>query len=76
MNCLHGACGETTRARGGCCQPDVVDPVDALRELGGLVVLRFTWADVMFTPDQVAEAIEDVVRWRTRQAVGRHALVA
>ena len=42
----------------------------------GLVVLRFTWADVMFSPVQVAAAIEDVVRWRTRQAVGRHALVA
>lgn len=42
----------------------------------GLVVLRFTWADVMFSPHEVAAAIEDVVRWRTRQAVGRHALVA
>ncbi len=42
----------------------------------GLVVLRFTWKDVMFAPEQVAEAIADVVRWRTMQAVGRHALVA
>ncbi|GAB3018396.1 hypothetical protein GCM10011376_00660 [Nocardioides flavus (ex Wang et al. 2016)] len=42
----------------------------------GLVVLRFTWADVMFEPDQVAEAIADVVRWRTMQAVGRHGLAA
>jgi very-short-patch-repair endonuclease len=42
----------------------------------GLVVLRFTWKDVMFAPEQVAEAISDVVRWRTMQAVGRHALVA
>lgn len=42
----------------------------------GLVVLRFTWADVMFEPDRVAEAIADVVRWRTMQAVGRHGLAA
>jgi very-short-patch-repair endonuclease len=42
----------------------------------GLVVLRFTWADVMFEPDQVAGAIADVVRWRTKQAVGRHGLAA
>ncbi len=42
----------------------------------GLVVLRFTWADVMFRPDEVRAAIEDVVRWRTMQAVGRHGLVA
>ena len=42
----------------------------------GLVVLRFTWTEVMFAPDEVAEAIADVVRWRTMQAVGRHALAA
>ena len=42
----------------------------------GLVVLRFTWTEVMYSPDQVALAIADVVRWRTRQAVGCHGLVA
>ena len=42
----------------------------------GLVVLRFTWTDVMFHPDDVAAAIAEVVQWRTMQAVGRHALVA
>jgi hypothetical protein len=42
----------------------------------GLVVLRFTWADVMFSPDDVRAAIADVVRWRTMQAAGRHGLVA
>ncbi len=42
----------------------------------GLTVLRFTWTDVMFQPDDVAEAIADVVRWRTMQAVGRHGLAA
>lgn len=42
----------------------------------GLVVLRFTWTDVMFRPDDVRSAIEDVVRWRTMQAVGRHGLAA
>jgi hypothetical protein len=42
----------------------------------GLVVLRFSWMDVMFRPDDVRAAIEDVVRWRTMQAVGRHGLVA
>jgi very-short-patch-repair endonuclease len=42
----------------------------------GLVVLRFTWTEVMYSPDQVALAIEDVVRWRTKQAVGGHGLVA
>ena len=42
----------------------------------GLVVLRFTWTDVMFHRDDVAAAIADVVRWRTMQAVGRHALAA
>ncbi len=42
----------------------------------GLVVLRFTWTDVMFDPDGVAAAIAEVVQWRTRQAVGCHALVA
>lgn len=42
----------------------------------GLVVLRFTWTEVMFSPDEVAAAIAEVVRWRTVQAVGRHALAA
>ncbi len=42
----------------------------------GLVVLRFTWKDVMFDPEGVAAAIADVVGWRTMQAVGRHGLVA
>lgn len=42
----------------------------------GLVVVRFTWTEVMFTPDEVALAIADVVRWRTQQAVGRHALAS
>ena len=42
----------------------------------GLVVLRFTWVDVMFRPDDVRAAIEDVVRWRTMQAVGCHGLIA
>ncbi len=42
----------------------------------GLVVVRFSWADVMFRPDDVRAAIEDVVRWRIVQAVGRHGLVA
>lgn len=42
----------------------------------GLVVVRFSWSDVMFRPDEVRAAIEDVVRWRTMQAVGRHGLAA
>ncbi len=42
----------------------------------GLVVVRFTWTEVMFAPDEVALAIADVVRWRTVQAVGRHALAS
>ena len=42
----------------------------------GLVVLRFTWSDVMFSPDEVAAAIAEVVQWRTMQAVGRHGLAA
>lgn len=42
----------------------------------GLVVVRFTWTDVMFHPEDVAAALADVVRWRTRQAVGGHALAA
>jgi very-short-patch-repair endonuclease len=42
----------------------------------GLVVLRFSWTDVMFRPDDVRAAIADVVRWRTMQAVGCHGLVA
>ena len=41
----------------------------------GLVVVRFTWDHVMFWPDEVAEVMNDVVGWRTRQAVGRHGLV-
>ncbi len=40
----------------------------------GLVVVRFTWTEVMFAPDEVALALADVVRWRTMQAVGCHAL--
>lgn len=42
----------------------------------GLVVVRFTWAEVMFTPEDVCAALVDVVRWRTMQAVGCHGLVA
>ncbi|SEB68785.1 hypothetical protein SAMN04489844_0848 [Nocardioides exalbidus] len=42
----------------------------------GLVVVRFTWADVMHHPDDVATALADVVEWRTMQAVGRHGLAA
>lgn len=42
----------------------------------GLVVVRFTWNEVMFDPDLVRAALTDVVLWRTRQAVGRHGLCA
>jgi hypothetical protein len=42
----------------------------------GLVVVRFTWTEVMFRPDDVRAAIADVVRWRILQAVGRHGLAA
>jgi hypothetical protein len=42
----------------------------------GLVVARFTWDQVMFHPDDVRAALVDVVRWRTAQAVGGHALSA
>lgn len=42
----------------------------------GLVVVRFTWEEVMFDPDRVRTALTDVVLWRTRQAVGRHGLPA
>lgn len=42
----------------------------------GLVVVRFTWAEVMFDPDHVRAALDDIVRWRTVQAVGGHALSA
>jgi very-short-patch-repair endonuclease len=42
----------------------------------GLVVVRFTWTDVMVHPEEVAAALADVVRWRTMQAVGRHGLAA
>lgn len=52
-----------------------VDRYTAAARLG-LVVVRFSWADVMFRPDDVRAAIEDVVRWRTVQAVGRHGLAA
>ncbi|PKH37682.1 hypothetical protein SAMN05192575_101698 [Nocardioides alpinus] len=52
-----------------------VDRYTAAARLG-LVVVRFTWTEVMFHPEDVAAAIADVVRWRTVQAVGRHALVA
>jgi very-short-patch-repair endonuclease len=52
-----------------------VDRYTAAARLG-LVVVRFSWTDVMFRPDDVREAIEDVVRWRTMQAVRRHGLVA
>ncbi|RYC04435.1 endonuclease domain-containing protein [Nocardioides zhouii] len=37
----------------------------------GLVVVRFTWADVMFDPDYCRGALEDVVRIRLQQAVRR-----
>lgn len=42
----------------------------------GLVVVRFTWPEVMFRPEYVAAVLADVVKWRTMQAVGRHALAA
>ena len=42
----------------------------------GLVVARFTWKDVMCSPDEVRLAIQDIVRWRTMQAVGLHGLAA
>jgi hypothetical protein len=42
----------------------------------GLVVARFTWDEVMLGPDDVREALVDVVRWRTVQAVGGHGLSA
>lgn len=42
----------------------------------GLVVVRFTWDQVMFCPDEVRAVMADVVGWRTTQAVGRHGLVA
>ena len=40
----------------------------------GLVVLRFTWEQVMFEAVDVREAVRDAVLWRTRQAVGVHGL--
>jgi very-short-patch-repair endonuclease len=53
---------------------------DVLRYTGcarlGLVVVRFTWDEVMFRPAHVVEAMADVVAWRTMQAVGRHSLLA
>jgi very-short-patch-repair endonuclease len=55
-------------------QRDVDRYTKAARQ--GLVVLRFTWTDVMFAPHEVALAIAEVVRWRTMQAVGCHGLVA
>ncbi len=42
----------------------------------GLVVVRFTWDEVMFHPDDVRAALVDIVRWRTVQAVGGHGLSA
>lgn len=42
----------------------------------GLVVVRFTWGQVMFDASGVAEAMADVVGWRTMQAVGGHGLAA
>ncbi len=42
----------------------------------GLVVVRFTWDEVMFDPDHVRAALIDIVRWRTVQAVGGHGLSA
>ena len=42
----------------------------------GLVVARFTWPDVMYRPDEVHQALAEVVRWRTKQAVGCHGLSA
>lgn len=42
----------------------------------GLMVVRFTWDEVMFTPDYVLAAMIDVVQWRTTQAVGAHSLSA
>jgi hypothetical protein len=42
----------------------------------GLVVVRFTWHEVMRDPDGVRAALIDVVRWRTMQAVGGHGLSA
>ena len=39
------------------------------------MVVRFTWHEVMFDPERVRDALIDVVNWRTRQAVGGHALV-
>lgn len=40
----------------------------------GLVVVRFTWDQVMFWPEEVLTVMEEVVRWRTMQAVGGHGL--
>jgi hypothetical protein len=37
----------------------------------GLVVVRFTWTEVMFDPDYCRGALEDVVRIRLQQAVRR-----
>lgn len=33
----------------------------------GLVVVRFTWAQVMFEPDYVRDSLTEVVLWRQRQ---------
>lgn len=37
----------------------------------GLVVVRFTWAEVMFDPDYCRQALQDVVDVRLQQAVRR-----
>jgi very-short-patch-repair endonuclease len=37
----------------------------------GLVVVRFTWDEVMFDPDYCREALQDVVDLRLQQAVRR-----
>jgi hypothetical protein len=42
----------------------------------GLVVVRFTWDEVMFRPEDVRAALVDVVQWRTDQAAGLHGLSA
>jgi very-short-patch-repair endonuclease len=36
--------------------------------LAGWIVLRFTWEQVMFEPDEVRTCLEDVVRLTDRQA--------
>jgi hypothetical protein len=57
-----------------------MDPVEALRAMPNPRCRRWPGrearAEVMFRPEDVAEAMADVVRWRTMQAVGRHGLAA